>query len=719
MCATESEQRVRSHCIALVERLAGAELVASPYGSLSLEDGYIPLLANYTEEDKAAKGLRSLRDAAAQPAPQAYFSALEVTQTARAVMLLGPRGSGKTSFARRLALNLAGELVNSQQYNLTEVTRPVFRNEQGMTALEEWRETIALPFYVEIRSASSLSELLVAAGFDIEAALAEAVSKESIQDVFLILDGIDRLGSMGPSVLADASALMARYPKLRVLALGEATIVRSWPSLAEFSTHDMLPLLAVQRRAFIAERSSAQAPTPAQMSNAATNPGLFALSLWLNEAPSSPEAMVDAWLDQVLEHCDTGAADRLCKSAFENLRSGGMDFAPDAKLQTLLVSLGLCRTVRKPYLVELLAARHLAVLPPSDVAKLFHQCPDTWMAPVKSLASRLATRNAPPDALVNGLIDESESNALRGALIAAPMVFSEGALQSRIGNILLRLIENGALSPTLRAEAGRVLARWGDPRDLDAMVDIPVGDFVMGSNTHPNSTPPHRVHVRAFKIGRFPVTNRSYGAFVAETERHWASKDGRSPERANAPAIDLTWRDAIAYCEWLTARWRAEGRIDAEELVRLPTEPEWERAARGDQPDRGNCVVYPWGSDWSADAANSEESGFNDTCAVGLFPKGRSPYGCYDMAGQVWEWTSTLWGDDMATPSFKYPYDDDGREASDAGPHIRRVLRGGCFSSGRLKACCTYRGSLEPDGFWRGNGFRIVVASPAALESPH
>ena len=84
---------------------------------------------------------------------------------------------------------------------------------------------------------------------------------------------------------------------------------------------------------------------------------------------------------------------------------------------------------------------------------------------------------------------------------------------------------------------------------------------------------------------------------------------------------------------------------------------------------------------------------------------------CADMTGQVWEWTSTLWGDDMATPSFKYPYRADGREDAQAGPRIRRVLRGGCFSSARNKACCTYRGSLEPDGFWRGNGFRVAVST--------
>lgn len=80
------------------------------------------------------------------------------------------------------------------------------------------------------------------------------------------------------------------------------------------------------------------------------------------------------------------------------------------------------------------------------------------------------------------------------------------------------------------------------------------------------------------------------------------------------------------------------------------------------------------------------------------------------MAGQVWEWCSTLWGEDMATPSYAYPWQDDDREASNAPESVRRVLRGGCFSSGKLKACGTYRGSLEPAGFWRGNGFRIVVS---------
>jgi iron(II)-dependent oxidoreductase len=79
------------------------------------------------------------------------------------------------------------------------------------------------------------------------------------------------------------------------------------------------------------------------------------------------------------------------------------------------------------------------------------------------------------------------------------------------------------------------------------------------------------------------------------------------------------------------------------------------------------------------------------------------------MAGQVWEWCSTLWGEEMAVPSLIYPYRHDDREDDLAPDNVRRVLRGGCFSSGAAKANATYRGSLEAGGFWRGNGFRIAV----------
>jgi gamma-glutamyl hercynylcysteine S-oxide synthase len=359
----------------------------------------------------------------------------------------------------------------------------------------------------------------------------------------------------------------------------------------------------------------------------------------------------------------------------------------------------------------LLAANELHLHPPEEAIALYRDNPHAFEPLIQNLARRLLASGRPIAPLIEPLLSGKDDMPFHGALLAAEFLEQAPDLRPHVLPLLLSVVEEGRLSSYRRERAARTLSRFGDPRDLQALADIPAGTFTFGSATHPNSAPAHPVTVAAFRIGRYPVVNADYARFVADTGRVWKSPEANDPERRNAPATDLTWHDANAYCAWLTSQWRAAGRIGPDEVVRLPSEPEWERAARGDQPDAGDqTVVYPWGTVFEDDAGNCEEAGFNRTVAVGLFPKGRSPYGCFDMAGEVWEWTTTLWGDDMTTPSFRYPYAPDGREDPDAGPKIRRVLRGGCFSSGKLKACATYRGSLEPDGFWRGNGFRVAVS---------
>ncbi|USW51583.1 Putative sulfatase-modifying factor enzyme, C-type lectin [Septoria linicola] len=261
-------------------------------------------------------------------------------------------------------------------------------------------------------------------------------------------------------------------------------------------------------------------------------------------------------------------------------------------------------------------------------------------------------------------------------------------------------------------DAGSALSHLCDPRDLMSLAEVPAGKVTIGSTTHANSQPLHEIALQSFKIGKYPVTTREYARFAATTGRYWSSPDQRISHRQNVPATDLTWFDAVAYCQWLTQQWQDSARISLDERVRLPTEPEWERASRGDlQQSDSNGSMFSWGTSWQEDSCNSEETGLNQTCSVGSFPKGVSSHGCYAMAGNAWEWCTTLWGDHMSTPSFSYPWQNDVRENLTATSTIRRVLRGGCFSSSKLKANCTYRGSLEPNGFWRGNGFRIVVAS--------
>jgi iron(II)-dependent oxidoreductase len=570
----------------------------------------LPLRVDFTHEDKAAKGLRSLREPEAAPIPPVHFTAEEMVAATPRLVLLGGWGAGKTVLARGLA-GKGAELV-------------------------------------EIKGPHSL----------------DAVTSE---DGLLILDGIDRLGAEGASLIADLATAQGERP---MLMLGDGAVVAGWALPDGFQLHRLMPLSEGER----AEAVERLGVSPAVLSPIGATPALFAALARLEERVETGEELADRIV--------AGEPDR-GRAALAALDGGtSADRAVDA----------------------LLAARALAEGAAAEMAGRFAADPQRWSPVLESYLRRQDDLAPVAEALL------ASEAGMAASLLLAPRVDAGSALRAPVARVLLSIVETGSLSAPQRDAAGRILSVWGDPRDLDRLCAVPGGRFTMGSDCHPNSQPIHEAEVGDFRIGAYPVTNARYGVFVAATGRDWVSPEAGRPEKANAPATDLTWHDARAFCDWLTDQWRAAGTIGADEIVRLPTEPEWERAARGDQPAAGAAPVYPWGLQWNPDAANCEETGFNAPCAVGLFPAGRSPYGCADMAGQVWEWTTTLWGEDMATPSFAYPYGDDGREDPDAPASVRRVLRGGCFSSTRLKAGAVYRGSLEPNGFWRGNGFRIVVA---------
>ncbi|KQR36060.1 hypothetical protein ASF91_20920 [Rhizobium sp. Leaf155] len=677
MTDTKGDKAALRAKLLLDKKAFGEEpLLSLPNGAVAtLEQGYIPLLVNFSFEDKAAKGLRKLKDQA-EPEPAVYFSALELVRDNATLALIGETGSGKSTFAKHLAFSLAQGDVSKDD---------VVRNEQGAVHSEEWDLGKVLPIFVEVEEGMSFDALLANAVPDLSGL------QQSDETLLIILDRVEAAGQEAQALLKDAAAFQLNRPNTRILAMIEIQAAKRLSLPPAFTRHELLPLLKAQRHQAVTRLTGFAPPVHSSvLSKGASNPAQFVMAMKGAGQDKTAEAIVDRWLGKLAE--DEGTADFLSRLAYDALVGQSNDIS-------------LFPVVRAS---QLLAARHLAQKPAEIAVSQFTTNPDLWTPVIQSLAQRLKAKSSTGN-LIEALID---SGHLRGVLLAAGLMGEQSPLQQKIMPHLLDIIERGLLSAADREVAGRIVSRWGDTRDLEALADVPGGAFTFGSSTHPNSAPPHGVEVPAFKIGLYPVTNRTYAAFIEETGRLWQSPDRCNAERQSAPATDLTWRDAQAYCDWLTGKWRSDGRIGTDEIVRLPTEPEWERAARGDQPDEGAAVVYPWGHLWADDVANSEETGFNDSCTVGLFPRGRSPYGCYDMAGQVWEWCTTLWGDGMATPSFQYPYrDDDGREDLDASPSIRRVLRGGCFSSGQLKACCTYRGSLEPDGFWRGNGFRIVVSN--------
>lgn len=241
------------------------------------------------------------------------------------------------------------------------------------------------------------------------------------------------------------------------------------------------------------------------------------------------------------------------------------------------------------------------------------------------------------------------------------------------------------------------------------MVKIPAGKFLMGSTKDQaaqfikagldkdwaeREQPQHTVELSEYSIGKYPVTNREYQAFVRDakyrTPRGWEG-DQFPNEKGGHPVVNVSWEDASAYCQWLSAK--------TGKTYRLPSEAEWEKAARGE-----DGRIYSWGNEFDTQKANTAESKIGNTSEVGQFsPQGDSPYGCADMIGNVWEWTHSL--------MKPYPYQaNDGREdekATDA-----RVLRGGSFYHNEGLARCACRIVFRIGSFYYYLGFRVVVASP-------
>lgn len=401
---------------------------------------------------------------------------------------------------------------------------------------------------------------------------------------------------------------------------------------------------------------------------------------------------------------------------------------------------------------EYLAACHLTDHDyPDLVAQLARQEPNRWRE-VALLAGAKAARGTVSaiwqlaEALCYRGLDDARCDPTDpwGALLAGQALVETATLQAlserhqakleRIQHWLVQILARGDLPAVERAEAGRVLAHLGDPRPgvglrsrsplplgeglgeraLPDILwrDVPAGPFLMGEKKT-------EVKLPAFRISVYPITNAQYAAFVSVngygTEPYWheAQQAGYWSESGfkgryddavrdrpvdfgapfnlpNHPVVGVSWYEALAFCRWLTGQLQSAGELGPGQEVSLPTEAQWEKAARGTDGRE-----YPWGADADPDRANYDETGLGNTSAVGCFPRGVSPYGCLDLSGNVREWCRT-----------KY---DDPNDNSLEGD-VFRVLRGGAFSSNVRLVRCASRSRDFPSVGDVNYGFRVMVS---------
>jgi formylglycine-generating enzyme required for sulfatase activity len=230
--------------------------------------------------------------------------------------------------------------------------------------------------------------------------------------------------------------------------------------------------------------------------------------------------------------------------------------------------------------------------------------------------------------------------------------------------------------------------------DGSGMVMIPAGEFLMGSESgYPNESPVHPVFLDAFALAQHPVTNAQYERFVRETGHRVPYLDDPRAEATNwdreariypaghaqHPVVLVSWRDAQTYCEWAGGR--------------LPTEAEWEKAARGGLEGK----LYPWGDEINPSLANYDNR--DGTTLVGSYPPNDS--GLHDMAGNVWEWVAD-WYDTT--------YYQRSPQQNPQGPEkgTVRVLRGGAWLLFPQFCRVAYRFRNSPDFRFNLIGFRLA-----------
>jgi len=336
--------------------------------------------------------------------------------------------------------------------------------------------------------------------------------------------------------------------------------------------------------------------------------------------------------------------------------------------------------------------------------------------------------------LFAGLYNNDCTKAVEWIAEANPEVAAQCVAQSGVGHTLAdaarerlrtqwihRLTDVKNDPPQARAAVGRALAltEWDNRKgvgivgglpDIDC-VKIPGGEFKCGDESEDDNKP-RALTLPEFYISRFPVTNAQFNAFLDDptgyADPRWfaglaADDDDRRVAEpyfkfANHPRDNINWYQAMAFCRWLSWRWG--GGYDLKKIgewaVRLPTEFEWEKAARGT-----DGRIYPYGNQYVPAKGNADYTGIGQTSAVGIFPDGKSPYGVEEMSGNVWEWCLSR-SDNPALDAK----DENLQSDND------RALRGGAWWDDQDSARSVRRDIVNPAVRDLSTGFRLWLSRP-------
>lgn len=419
------------------------------------------------------------------------------------------------------------------------------------------------------------------------------------------------------------------------------------------------------------------------------------VKIYESRGDSDPVRAADKFLEDVREH------------AALLLDRGGRQYGfIHLTFQEYLAAVALAQRAQKgaPAVAEVLA-EHVGEAPWHEVTLLtigHLGIIQQWDEVAGAVLEQLLAKAPEPPGEVVVLAGRAVADAGPGGVTAA--------CRQKVIDLLLEVIrDDQRVAASRRAAAGEALAALGDPRPGIATVasmvfcTVPAGAFRMGSEeqdseAYDSEKPAHNVNIPyGYRIGRYPVTVAQFRQFVKASGLKPGDPDClRGPE--NHPVVWVDWREAVAFCEWMTEVGHKEGWLEDDWVVRLPSEAEWEKAARGT-----DGRIYPWGPEPDPNRANYDDAGIGRPSTVGCFPGGTSPCGCEEMSGNVWEWTLSPW----VSSYVRKDRENDNRDNSEGR---RRVVRGGSYFLASRLVRCAFRYGLAPDDWHDSLGFRVVAA---------